>query len=714
MIKELYIDGVLLDIEDFDIERSYTTPYFKDIESLKNESSYTVELPLTAKVRKVFEFCYRADMTTDIPYKSLKADYYYNGRTVFQNADVYILSANKDSVEVQFAWGLNKEKYKPLFERKLNEIEPNETTILSDDWIVKWNKWEMFFLGKKYSFPKYISGIRENEIVTINDEVQSKTTAPEPFNQNIKEMTMHPFIALKNILDLIENDLRMKRIKKTIIYQTFQNNLHLNDAIGLDDTYSIYSINDKIVKDDNYNIIAIDGNVVFFNQSIDFDLNNRITFYKIIALENTYQPIKDKVDKWGLILGGNKDNKKVNLKYEYNDFTEYSKTLKIFSVFSIYGDTTNPIFLLSHRFWFSQLITNNITFDVKFKLDFSITNGVEGITFKREKTEDGNVIVEDVFKLPHTLDNVNSKLIFDVEFKEQIEQGWFYYFDFDVGGEGVGYSIDDGGIFEMFYTVEQSIFANGIHGYGRYNCLANLPDMTFAHFINQMLKITGLFIGYDNNGDFKFFDLENFKDNLDNANIYDWSKKYFHSTKKEYTFLDMAQRNVVRYNNSDKVNYKAKDVIIVDNKNLEEEKDLIVIDFDLADKGYNDISEFILYEQSIKSSEKDGETQVSFANKFNEKPSIIAYYDNNRMQVVNDNVLPQNIVKNNYGLYQKIVNRPMIVTQEVNLKPYDMDKIDYEKPFFFDAIGQYCMLLDVQQSDNELSVGTFLIINKDL
>ena len=163
MIKELYIDGVLLDIEDFDIERSYTTPYFKDIESLKNESSYTVELPLTAKVRKVFEFCYRADMTTDIPYKSLKADYYYNGRTVFQNADVYILSANKDSVEVQFAWGLNKEKYKPLFERKLNEIEANETTILSDDWIVKWNKWGCF-LGKKYSFPYYISGIRKNEI----------------------------------------------------------------------------------------------------------------------------------------------------------------------------------------------------------------------------------------------------------------------------------------------------------------------------------------------------------------------------------------------------------------------------------------------------------------------------------------------------------------------------------------------------------------------
>ena len=117
-----------------------------------------------------------------------------------------------------------------------------------------------------------------------------------------------------------------------------------------------------------------------------------------------------------MILGGNKDDKKVNLKYEYNDFTEYSKTLKIFSVLSEYADTTNPILLQSHRFWFSQFITNNITFDVKFKLDFSITNGVRGITFKREKTEDGNVIVEDVFKLPHTLDNVNSKLIFDVEF----------------------------------------------------------------------------------------------------------------------------------------------------------------------------------------------------------------------------------------------------------------------------------------------------------
>ena len=141
MTEELYINGTLMDIENVDIVRKYISPFFRDVNILRNNGSYTVKLPPTATNLKAFGLSDRLDMFSDIPYQVNAANYYYDGFPVFENADCILIGVAEDGfIEVQFTWGLSKSKYLPLFEKKLNEIVPNGTTILESDWIVQWEK----------------------------------------------------------------------------------------------------------------------------------------------------------------------------------------------------------------------------------------------------------------------------------------------------------------------------------------------------------------------------------------------------------------------------------------------------------------------------------------------------------------------------------------------------------------------------------------------
>ena len=134
MTEELYINGTLMDIENVDIVRKYISPFFRDVNILRNNGSYTVKLPPTATNLKAFGLSDRLDMFSDIPYQVNAANYYYDGFPVFENADCILIGVAEDGfIEVQFTWGLSKSKYLPLFEKKLNEIVPNGTTILESD-----------------------------------------------------------------------------------------------------------------------------------------------------------------------------------------------------------------------------------------------------------------------------------------------------------------------------------------------------------------------------------------------------------------------------------------------------------------------------------------------------------------------------------------------------------------------------------------------------
>ena len=93
--------------------------------------------------------------------------------------------------------------------------------------------------------------------------------------------------------------------------------------------------------------------------------------------------------------------------------------------------------------------------------------------------------------------------------------------------------------------------------------------MTFAEFIQQMLIMTGMFIGYDKNGDIRFISFDDLKDNVQSGTAYNRSGHIGEITKNEYRFENFAQRNIIKFNNSDDVGYVAQGELTVNDLTLE-------------------------------------------------------------------------------------------------------------------------------------------------
>lgn len=721
MIKELYIDGYLVDIDDnFSIVRQYSSPFFSDVTQLKNNGSYSTKIPETQNNSFIMDYLEREDADTTFPYRGHVANYYVDSFPVFENAEVRVI----DAFELQFVWGLNRGKYLPLFTRKLNEIVPNGTTILESDWVVPWKKRNgvdtgMFTPGKKYKYLNYISGERESEVKIIDGEEQPLTEAPEPFLSNLKEMTMHPYISFGNILDLIASDSTITNITKEISFQIAQNEIEFTDVAGLEIGDLVYSVgNTGDIRYLNIRITDISRDAVTFNYNIDevqseIQIGNDMVFSKSTISSSEFDALKQRLTNKGLILGGNKDD--VNYEYIEN--------------YSAFGSTGIDFILGKTRYNYDVIVFNYYTFfNTHFRLSQIITEELKVIALI---TLNVNLTVStqmNLCKMP--IDGTEKEIISGVSITDigggrwnylfsaeiEIEKGYDYSFSFI---EETGYSVGSGGLFKIEYNVNKSLFAPiselysfPYYAYGRYNCLMNLPDMTAAEFINQMLIMTGLFVGHDANGNMKFLSLDKFKANLLARKVYDWSGKVSQREKSYFQFNSNAQNNWIKFANSDDRTYTAKDSIVVDDTTLNTEKDLYTISFDLAEQAASGMAEFILYKQKVASS-GEGATEVkTFSNEYSSKNDVCVYDDSGT--AVNTNVLPQDFVTAYYGVYKDIIYRPRVLDIVVKLDFLETLEIDFEKPVYISDYGKYAVLLDINIPDDGLCNAKLLLINQTL
>ena len=643
MTEELYINGTLMDIENVDIVRKYISPFFRDVNILRNNGSYTVKLPPTATNLKAFGLSDRLDMFSDIPYQVNAANYYYDGFPVFENADCILIGVAEDGfIEVQFTWGLSKSKYLPLFEKKLNEIVPNGTTILESDWVVEWKKSNVVYnTGKKYRYLDYISGERESDVRIIDGEAQPIAQAPEPFKSNLKEMTMHPFVEFSDMLDLI-----------------------VNDSTNL--------------------------------------------------ASNVFDDLKARIGGKGLILGGDKDD----VSYEETYDVSGVDLINLHRITIGRNYKTKPIFVYYETFSTSFYNTKKSNIILTIELNFKINATIEDITLRKKKM--GLSIFDDdeiIITIPKTVDG--SKLVYNTIIDIEIEYGYDYYFKY-IGSVDKN-TIDIGGYVKLNYSVINSFFAyeSKDEDYGRYNCLINLPEMTFAEFIQQMLIMTGMFIGYDKNGDIRFISFDKLKGKVQSGTAYNRSGRIGEITKNEYRFENFAQRNIIKFNNSDDVGYVAQGELTVNDLTLEKERDMYVIKFDLAEQSADGKAEFILYKQRVTENEKGGAIEKGFENNYSEKPSVCVYDDNGVAKILQ--VLPNSLngetgfIETYYGVMQKIIERPRVIECEDNMDVITSANIDYEKPFYADELGgRYAVLLELQAPNNEPCVAKLLLINQKL
>jgi len=190
--------------------------------------------------------------------------------------------------------------------------------------------------------------------------------------------------------------------------------------------------------------------------------------------------------------------------------------------------------------------------------------------------------------------------------------------------------------------------------------------MTFAEFIQQMLIMTGMFIGYDKNGDIRFISFDNLKGKVQSGTAYNRSGHIGEITKNEYRFENFAQRNIIKFNNSDDVGYVAQGELTVNDLTLEKERDMYVIKFDLAEQSADGKAEFILYKQRVTETEKGGEIETGFENNYSEKPSVCVY-DHSGRAIIN------NIVPNSYTEEEESTGRvvPIGITDEFTITSVD-------------------------------------------
>lgn len=659
MIKELYIDGYLVDIDDnFSIVRQLTSPFFSDVTQLKNNGTYSTKIPETQNNSFIMDYLEREDADTTFPYRFHVANYYEDSFPVFKNAEVRVI----DAFELQFVWGISREKYITLFDKKLNEIIADEINVLSDDWIIKWEKSNMFATGKKYKYIDYVSGERDTEIYTIDGIVQPPVIPDEPYKYNLKEMTMHPFISFGNILDLIAANSTATNITKEISFQIVQNEIEFTDVAGLEIGDLVYSVGTTgDIRYLNIRITGISGNVVTFNYNIDevqseVQIGNDMVFSKSTISSSEFQSLKDRLINKGIILGGNKGNKTIEYVKSYASDVNFDSQIWDGE---FYGCIPLSTFDSSFRVngstdffgWredvlgnqndelevYINLSTNGVALSL-FSIILSGTNEVEKIQDINYSISGSDYVYDTIIKIKYEL----GKAFFIGELYEPLKE------------------VKAGGEIRITHKVNHAMFSmlsSADVNPAYYDCLMNLPEITPADFINEMLKMTGLFIYHDDDGNIKFISLDNLKSNIESGNVYNWD---ISDVKKgNYQFNSNAQKNAIKFNNT--VKYMAEDYLLVNDQTIEKEKELYKINFDLAEQSDNGTAEFILYKQKSILSENGSVKSKSFENNYSEKPSVCVY-DSNGIARYN-HVLP-NSITNESGRFKMHFIRTGIYTLE--------------------------------------------------
>lgn len=650
---KLVISDELLDIDDsVKIVREYTSPWFSDAQKLKNGGTKSCKFPSTERNKAIFQNMHRADMNTNFPYKIKSSNNYVNGKEIWRNADVKVLS----DFELQFTYGINRAKYLPLFSKKLNEIVPNGTTILESDWLIDWRKGNgttdmaMYTTGKKYKYINYVSINLTQDVETINGVPQPPVVADEPYLSNQKEMTMHPFISFANILDLI------------------------NKYSGAN--FDFTPLTSRLT-----NMGLILGGEESSPKTFSYPNSNTFT--------NTYL---------------NRQNILISSTFDTNGIILFNATLGSRGVGFLINQFTLSALPISLVVSVNLKVTKVAGADTLVIKSYKNTDPVVVNTLASIAPTSSDTSFY-YYNHNFTID-INSENIQD-GYDLSIMTTTSYYL---TGNIGYSYSVN-----KSYYTIDSStIIGTSIPTTfkGRYDCLANLPKLTCIEFIQQMLIFTGLFTWYDSEGNIKFYSLDDFKANMLSGNVYDWTGRVSEVKKSLFQFNSNAQRNYIRY--SDYKDHPTDDflnnAILVDDETIASEKELYQIAFNLPNEntsGGNTI-EFIEYEQIVKKTT----TGKTFENKFTAKDTVTAYDD--KGNATNAYITASSIMERNYTIYKKLINQPKVKDIYINLEFFESSNIKPDYPIWVGEWGVWCMYLGHTAPDNDVSLVTLLIINEKL
>lgn len=243
----------------------------------------------------------------------------------------------------------------------------------------------------------------------------------------------------------------------------------------------------------------------------------------------------------------------------------------------------------------------------------------------------------------------------------------------------------------------------------------NLPDMSQGDFVLSLMSMNGLFAYADKDSPntIKLISIDDIIANVEKNDIIDWSDRVILNEihrvdmpdSSAFTIDDLAQSNILDYDNDDDVKTDTHGTITIRNENIEKETDLVSLPFSASENantaGLDQPCALVpIYEDDGKGG----------ANYSEVSPRILSargmYY--NTIDIKSIGVFDpwmkfggeNGIVKTQYASYQKVVDRLRIITVRAKLTALDLYNLDYTKPVYIAQFGQLFAIYSVETGED--------------
>ena len=247
---------------------------------------------------------------------------------------------------------------------------------------------------------------------------------------------------------------------------------------------------------------------------------------------------------------------------------------------------------------------------------------------------------------------------------------------------------------------------------GKISTKDNLPDIKQIDFVKATMAMQGLWATLID-GEVHLQSVADFYNEAQPT--LDWSHKLIGSgdgdaKKTTYTLANYVQRNNLRYKEDDTVKVDASGVLIVENDNLDNTKDMLTLPFSASDG--NSIPHLSLEDGKVKEQKVQPRIMLLTEKNDNGKWRASLDFDNFTSQYGEEmpSLRFSRLLSAYYGDWQRVIRNPIVIEEQMNLTEIDIKELDYRKPIYLQKYGARFAVQKVQWSEGDASVVTLVYL----
>lgn len=250
---------------------------------------------------------------------------------------------------------------------------------------------------------------------------------------------------------------------------------------------------------------------------------------------------------------------------------------------------------------------------------------------------------------------------------------------------------------EVVYTGDSAVL--------NYPLFTNLPDWSMGQFVKNLMKIKGLFANVKSSTEIEFVSVSDVYDNR--AQAYDWTTRLLDAVSEiSPTFGGYAQKNTLQYAEDDTVKGNYNGTLIVDNTTLDNENELLSVDFAGTDKEV--VNGNVIYTIPIYSYGGEGGDAIEYDGGLTPRILNVKISEGISALEVYFNLSFEELVATVYADYQSTILRPRVLTVDIYIEPRELATLDLTVPCYFEQLRHYYAIMSLTTKEGNRATATLL------